>query len=202
MATVSGRVRREITDRPIRLITSWRALVIRPVGEDALDVAQAGYRRAPQAVETGHTVQGDLDRYGNQPLHLFGLAPGLCVITSTSGGVGSGYASTLRWIAEYKPTPTSIIVPRSTIMRLCRLQVIIARTMAVPACGGWTSAGRIGRATAHLNDSSLVAARATEQGVETFQSSATLTGIANRPSALSQTRGSGPFTDRSWPLDN
>ena len=29
-----------------------------------------------------------------------GLAPGFCVITSTSGGVGSGYASTFRFSAE------------------------------------------------------------------------------------------------------
>ena len=58
-----------------------------------------------------------------------GLAPGFCVITSTNGGVGSGYASTLRWYAEYRPMAISITVPRSTISRLCKLQVMIARTM-------------------------------------------------------------------------
>ena len=33
-----------------------------------------------------------------------GLAPGFWVITSTSGGVGSGYASTFRLSAEWMPS--------------------------------------------------------------------------------------------------
>src|SRR4051794_24091231 len=58
-----------------------------------------------------------------------GLAPGFCEMISTSGGVGSGYASTFRLSAEWTPAPIRAMMPRMTIRRFLRLHEMIAWTM-------------------------------------------------------------------------
>src|ERR1017187_8926461 len=47
------------------------------------------------------------------------------------GGVGSGYASTFRFRAEWMPKTIRPNVPRRTMKRLCRLHVMRARTMGI-----------------------------------------------------------------------
>ena len=62
----------------MRFRTSCLAVaVIGPVGELALDVAQAGDRRAPKGFEARHPVEGDLERPGDEPLHFLGARPGI-----------------------------------------------------------------------------------------------------------------------------
>ena len=78
-----------------------RPPVVGAVREDALDIAQAGNGRAAEAVQPGHAVQRDFDRYRDQPLHFLGAGTRVLGDHFDQGrcGVGIGfYVEVLRRI--------------------------------------------------------------------------------------------------------
>ena len=75
-------------------MTSCRASLysVVPV-EVALHVAEPEERLRADVVEARHAGEADLQRDRDVALGLLGAPPGGCVMTSTSGGTGFGYAS-------------------------------------------------------------------------------------------------------------
>ena len=70
--------RREIVERvdPVDDLLA-RLPVVGRIGELALDVRQAGDRRAAQVFQPGHAVQGDLDGNADQSFHFLGAGAGV-----------------------------------------------------------------------------------------------------------------------------
>ena len=103
--------------------------VVGVVGELALDVGEPGDRRAAEVFETGHAVEGDLDRNADQALHLLGAGAGVLGDDLDQGGRRVGIRLDVQVPRRMEPAMTRSTVARMTIRRLCRLHVMIARTM-------------------------------------------------------------------------
>src|SRR5262249_10289701 len=85
-----------------------RVFVRRRPLEVALHVRQAEERLRAHVIEPGHPREADLDRHRDVTLDPSALHPSGCVITSTSGGTGLGYASMSS--SRYETNPAMMMI--------------------------------------------------------------------------------------------